>query len=1359
MKPVSYVIILAIILAILPTLGPAASAAPITPTQTTTDLELTKGGGWTEYVDGILYWFVDNVYWNGASNYIYDTGTSRIYRYVGTQYIGGYFAWHPYLSLGGAGGATDAYIAAYSYGFESYTSILTIFFDGYSVDNLTYDMVTDITVANTTGVVTGVDTMLYATAIGFDNESWNISVPIFHSGIYEIDVSDNDFFSFAGLGPGYYDIDLATARAIFGGDTNVYGIALTTVAWNGTYPFAAGFFVYNYSGYIMEWPIVFRFDANVSNGFNAANYDLITTAYFSTYHYPEAWRPVRSFIYNGSLWIVGYHYIKTTNETIDPFNYRLIHYFVAKINLSTLSFDAYYLIPAASGSYVVPALMMFPYTHVFALAGANDPAFWDNMGIYFDDRDATLYIAAYGADANGDYAARIIAYNLTGGTTKWSLNIGNTSTTTYIVDFATGIDLTHDTWGNEYLVATGSLTYAKTDNFTGLNAFYAVIDKSGNVEYIMMVGGNATDIAADLAHITANISYGGTPKYVIRPFYTALVSNSEVFYICNVTEDYPTVLGPASTVSTSVSHVKADLKIYSVPGAVKPEIKPIDTPILTPLQYTYMHGALLQPGLPPATDIEVTYEPADGFYLWKSTTKYVLINITAVLTENWTGAPLSGVEVTLALYNRTINDYVIIDTQTTNSTGGVFFQYNATEPGWYTFEVIFFGTVFHYRAFEFFTIQLAQYWVNITLVDYPQWVYTLYDDYLDYVNITVKLELVNMTSGSPVVTPLANQTVILDIYIDPFVQAIMSSDFGYTPPLGWLYDNGVYFTSHVATTNDTGYAVISLNMTHTVAGYLLYWYSHNYTFRIVYPGNETLRYPENMTDPFIIESRLTPTQIQLVSPSPVPTEVEVGEELNFTILLVYSHDGFTTTHPLPGAYVRMYLYMEYLDGSNETFYIEGLTGANGNISYVFNAPAAGNMTVWFEFSALLNDVWYINNIGTDPMYRYLFDDSFLGNYTLNVTPIKVNVTVVQTPPSTASVIDILDERFVIRVVRSDTGEPVEYAVIWFYVGDTIVYGYTNANGYVNVTVYDILYTANISRWGGLFLGGGVINASKLPEAGILNITWVFNGTKLIPSVPPTFDYYAFQAVTGGGVHETLMNLKKANVTLEFFNVPPLFNVTQTYTIGVRAYAEGYLLADLPVTVTLDGTPVSVTTGATGEATVTFRFDTPGNKTIEASFGGSGSLNANSTSIEVPAKWWITVDLLENLFTATPINDTHALITMYAKVTGHNFTDNSEVPLAGVPVTFYYIASIHILGTNTTGSDGVATFTGTVPREGVQGFGAQVGETATTQSGSDEIGVLSLPGDVLQVITPAPEPPVLPLLLLLAALLLALRKRK
>ncbi len=1360
MKPVPYVIILAILLAIAPTLAPV-SAAPITGNQLTSDLELTKGGGWYESVNGILSWFLDAVYGSGASDYMYDTGTSRIYRYVGTQYIGGYFAWDPGLDWG-----TDAYITTYSYAFNSYWSIITIFFDGYSRQGETFDMVTDITVANTTGLFPGVDTMLYATAIGFDNESWTNNTPIFHSGIYMFDITDNDILNVPdSFGDGYFDISLDVARAMFGGDENVSGIALTTVAWNGTNPLAAGFFVYNYSGYIMEWPIVFKFGVNVTAGYEAANFDM-PVLYTG---YSEAWRPVRSFVYNGSLWLVGYHYVKLVNETVNPAYYLLTHYFIAEVNMSDLSFTHYYLIPATTGTSFVSALMLFPYTNIFYLAGENDPRFWDNMGVYFDEDTATLYIAGYGADASGNYTARIVAFNLTSGAAIWGVNIGNSSSTS--INFATGIDLTYDSWGNEYLVATGSIDYEKTGNFTGLNVFYAVLDKAtGDLEYLMMVGGNATDIAADLAHITANITYydAGTDsyvsKYVIRPFYTALVSNSETFYIRNVTADYEAgTLSPASLSSNRPVHkARLDLKIRHVPGAVKHEKKLVSTPTVTPLQYLVMYGALLQPGLPPATDITVSYEPADGFYLWRSSTEYVLLNISAVLTENWTGEPLSGVEVALALYNYTLHEYVIVDTQVTNSTGGVFFQYNATEPGWYNFEVIFFGTVFHYRAFEFFTIQLAQYWINISIVDYPSWVYTLYDDYLDSVNITVKLELVNMTSGTPVVTPLANQSVILDMYIDPFVQAIIFNDFGATLPLGWLYDNGIYLTPHIVRTNSSGYATFALNRSNSVAGYLLYWYSHDYNFRIVYPGNSTLKYPENITDSFTISSNLTPTRITLLTPSPVPSSVEVGTELNFTVKIEYSHDGFTTTHPVPGAYMRLYIFMEKLDGTETTFYVENLSDADGYASFVFSAPAAGNATIWIEFNALVSDSWWITNIGSDPMYRYLFEDYTLGNYTIEVTPIAVNVTAIQAPPTSASVIDILDERFVISVVKNDTGDPVQYAVIWFYVNGELAAGiYTDENGLVNVTVYDLLYLSNSTRWGGLFLASNIINASKLPEEGTLNITWVFNGTKYIPSVPPTLDYYGFTAVTGGGSHEYLITLTKADVTLEFYNVPALFNVTQAYTIGVRALAEGYLLADLPVTVDIAGTPVSVTTGAAGTATTpSFRFDTPGNKTITASFAGSTSLNTASTSIEVPAKWWTKTDILEDLTKVVSYNDTHVTITLYARVTGHNFTSGTDVPLAGVPVDFYYIGSLVYLGSNTTGSDGITSFTGTVPRGGeVKGFRANAGETDTTQSSGDEISILSLPGDVLTRLAPAPEPPVLPLLLLLAALLIALRKRK
>ena len=211
-------------------------------------------------------------------------------------------------------------------------------------------------------------------------------------------------------------------------------------------------------------------------------------------------------------------------------------------------------------------------------------------------------------------------------------------------------------------------------------------------------------------------------------------------------------------------------------------------------------------------------------------------------------------------------------------------------------------------------------------------------------------------------------------------------------------------------------------------------------------------------------------------------------------------------------------------------------------------------------------------------------------------------------------------------------------------------------------------------------------------------------------------------------------------------------------------------ADLPIIgidVTLDynGTTYTATSGADGE--VTFQFPVP-----DAHAGKNATITftaAAPASLAAAPSYTLRVLYATKIINATMTwTDTNGdgmvsagdILEFYAKVYVYDETGN-WVPKAGINVTFWIYSTPYLLGWNTTDSNGETTFT--YPVTGNEGLAGT--HNFIVQAGDDQLaGITSTPAEggtgLTLLMTPTPEPPVMPLLLLAALLLfIIIKKRK
>ncbi len=1257
------------------------------PAQTTKDLNLTRGGGW-------YYPFPFN------PTYFDEWGMVVTYRYPVSQMMGGYFTWDSHISDPyGIGDntwyASDGLFAIYSYAFESFTSYSLIFFDNYSIAPKPYDFTFDVVTDVATGPYNETYDAVYWVAVGYDYgaELTTGGIPVFFSGLYGA-LTDGDFLR-GDVGQGYFDFDLPTARALFGGDNNVTGIALTTLTVANGLVYTGGFYVYNntVNQSIDMPPIIIVFNATTLQPVAAMNYP-------SDMWVNSTFLPSRMIYYNGSIYMIGYR-----EEYYSGYGKLLDYILIYKINASNLADYSVYGIPAYTGGYVGRLPKFIPYMNEYPVS------FLQKLDAVIDNTTGILYIAGVGFDQAGDPSAYIVAYNLSSNKLVWRNLIGADHST----DFAGGIDLVVDYKGNKYIVVNGALNYTVSENLTGYNVFYALLDAdTGHLDYLYVVGGKGADLGFDLGQIV----YYSPDGPVIRPFYTALVTNSTGFWLRDVTDLYNS--GTLNTTSLhSPSTFKAAPITPSTPRSLSTHIKsaaghpPVIKKVeksrniaITSHQAGYMTGGLLQPALPPATTLIVTHQP-ERFAFWTDTTKYILINITATLIDNWTGNPISGEELWLYVSGPGIENHLNA-TNTTNSNGVATFQYNATKPGTYSFEILYPGTAYHYRAFEIFQIFLSPYRTIAEIHTNATSIYTLFEKPAKlYGHVYIR-------NGTKLV-PFNHTTVIIDVYFTPLISYLFFGDYSHT---GWLWDQGAYFTDLVTRTDDNGYFEVVLTNTTYIGYYAMYYYrsdipenTPSYLFRAVVPANETIVTPENTSDPVQVFVEPTPTRIEIVNAPSNGTTLRAGDQFNVTIRWVWSHDNFTTTHPMTDEPVVMYY--DAKDAGVTTGYIQ-YTDTNGYAVFPVSADTLG--TLFLNF--------------TNYYFYYTFADA-LTILQYNVAPAGINVSVTL-PPSTIYSID--NYKVVVRVIDNETGAPKADVAVWIYINGTAHELVTDTNG-------EAVYTHN-------FLTDSWLNP------GPLNITVVVNGTANVGgTLVKTYN------VTVGGRTEAAINVVKTP-TYIYIDHPSLVNATQDYTITPHLVAynsTGHGFEFTGVTLGVSSDYGFTGTATTGASTTIPGTPDAGNYTVTLSYTGSKYLAANTTSFKVEAKWLTRITIIS--VNAEGVNSSYAKVIMTVKVERYYFNESAWKPMPGVQVKFYYVGSIGVFATNTTGPDGTATGTGLVPRHNIQAFGASA-SAPNIQPSSRQVSIQSLPGDVILAVLPAPEPPILPVLLLAAILLfIVVKKRK
>ena len=1283
------ILLLVITLSLITPISPAIAGnigGNLTPKQVTNDLNLTKAGGWYRE-------FPFN------TQYIDEWGFDAIYRYPVSQFMGGYFTWDsaitdPYGIGDNTWYASDGFLTIYSYGFDAYTSLVEVFFDNYSIAPAPYDFTFDVVTDIVTAPYNETYDAAYWVAMGYDYGAELVTggIPVFYSGVYAA-LTDGDFLV-GDVGPGYFDFDLPTARALFGGDNNVTGIALTTLTVADGLAYTGGFYVYNdTANNATDMPPIIVV-------FNATDLSLVSAnIYPSAMWINSTFLPSRMIYYNGSIYMIGYR-----EEYYAGYGKLLDYILIYQINAtpSNLTIEHLYAIPAFTGGYIGSLPKFIPFLNEYPIS------FFQKLDAVLDNETGILYIAATGFDQNGDVSAYIVAFNITSGSIVWRNLIGADNS----VDFAGGIDLVTDYKGGKYIVVNGALNYTVSENLTGYNVFYALLDAdTGNLEYLYVVGGKGADLGFDLGQIV----YYSPEGPVIRPYYTALTTNSTDFWIRDVTSLYNS--GVLNTTGIGTVKFKAAPITPSTTMKLSARVKPAGHSMvvkrlgdegkqvsITSHQPGYMAGGLLQPALPPATTLIVTHEPERAI-LWNETTTYVLINITARLLDNWTGNPISGEEVWLYVSGPNIT-YHRNATAVTNDTGYAVFQYNATQPGTYTFEVMFPGTAFHFRAFEFFQIFLSSYRTIVELYTNATSIYTLFER-------PAKLSgIVYIKNGTRLV-PFNHTTVIIDVYLTPLLSYLFFGDYDHT---GWLWDQGFYIPEMVLRTNDTGGFEFVLTNT-TIIGSVMYSYRSDilenqpsYLFRAVVLANETVVTPENTSNTVQVYVEPTPTRIEVINAPANGTTIRAGNVFNVTVRWVWSHDGFVTVHPIAGEPVAM-IY-DAKDAGIQTLSVE-VTDANGYATFTVSSDTLGTLCLNFT------------NYYT---YYTLADALTVLEYT--VAPAGINVTVTL-PPSNILTID--DYKVIVHVVDNETGEPKPDVAVWVFINGTATLLTTDLTG-------TAVYTHDFP-------------ADSWIKPGLLNITVVVNGTVYVGgALVKTYN------VTIGERTEASINVAKTP-TYIYVTAPTLVNATQDYQITpyLIAYnSTGYGFSFTGVTLGVTTDYGVSTTATTGSAVTIPGTPDAGNYTLTLSWAGNTYLAPNTTSITIQAKWLTRLTILS--ITAEAINNSYAKVTMQAKVERYYFNETTWKPMPGVTVKFYYVGSIGVFATNTTDANGVATGTGVVPRHNIQAFGASALSPAI-QPSSSEKPISALPGDVILAVLPAPEPPILPIILLAAILLFIIVKKR
>ncbi len=579
------------------------------------------------------------------------------------------------------------------------------------------------------------------------------------------------------------------------------------------------------------------------------------------------------------------------------------------------------------------------------------------------------------------------------------------------------------------------------------------------------------------------------------------------------------------------------------------------------------------------------------------------------------------------------------------------------------------------------------------------------------------------------------------------------------------------------TTNATGYIDTTITLPTPPAGYP----EGGYILKITYAGNETFAPSETHNAPaegpwFIPVFNTLPTVTWTLTGTDTGVYIGSGELLfkdtaGDENTKVYWSGGHAHYLPNPGAadnlYVRMKIAGNYLvveaqyNYDLSTIYSMGAT-APFLVIGLDTTPAdttdGVDSYLWLPSS-------YAFGFASSPVSPQI---AGLLNFYKENTPVKYTHALVITPVEGSRVA----ESYVVWLVTVSGGKVIAEPVGVLEVVDP-------ANGvmraYIPLSVLGITTTGDVRVWvasGAEYVGGFIWGAQTNNTDPYYDHTMVFDipgypvttlntesakyNWSLLVTLDPT---NGFTKIYGRVVPVTLpMGVDEGKLY-----VGPAAN--HTFTMRLLGSESDYRLIGLSVTLNYNTTTHTGTTGTDG--LVTFQFQVPNadaGKNVTITFTGT-------TPLEVAAAPTYNLHVLyyTRIVNATMTwydLDHDGLVSrgdklsFYTKVEVYDENGN-WVPTAGIKVSFWVYSTPYLLGSNTTDNNGVAIFNYTVTgNEGIVGihnFVAQAGDnivsgvTSTVVTGGANIQVF---------MQPAPEPPILPIILLAAILLfIIIKKRK
>ncbi len=227
-------------------------------------------------------------------------------------------------------------------------------------------------------------------------------------------------------------------------------------------------------------------------------------------------------------------------------------------------------------------------------------------------------------------------------------------------------------------------------------------------------------------------------------------------------------------------------------------------------------------------------------------------------------------------------------------------------------------------------------------------------------------------------------------------------------------------------------------------------------------------------------------------------------------------------------------------------------------------------------------------------------------------------------------------------------------------------------------------------------------------------------------------------------------------------VGPAANHTFTYTL--MASESDYHVIGGDVVLHYNTTTYTSTSGANG--LVTFQFKVPNadaGKDVLITFTGTGAIELASAPSYTLHVAYYTKIVNSTMIWRDNDNDGYIsrgdVLSFYTKVEVYDENGN-WVPMPGINVTYWIYSTPYLLGWNTTDNNGVSIFNYTVTgNEGIVGTHNIVTQAGGNDPFTSTTTVASGGFNVKVFMQPAPEPTILPVLLLAAILLFIIIKKR